>query len=108
MLVKCHDTLVTGLEASFLSLSHKCFGKGLISEDTYKRILELNSINSEKTAQLLLNVKQTIQQRQEMFEEFVNVLDELGASCDHLVEVLKKTKQRLQVRIINSYKHFCL
>ena len=89
--------LVTGLEASYLSLSHQCYGKGLISEGTYKSILELNLTNSEKTARLLLNVKQTIEQKQEMFEEFVNVLDELGA-CEHLVEALKKTKERLQVR----------
>ena len=97
VLVECHDTLVTGLEASFLSLSHKCFGKGLISEGTYKSILELNLTNSEKTARLLLNVKQTIEQKQEMLEKFVNVLDELGASCEHLVEALKKTKERLHL-----------
>ena len=94
--MECHDTLVTALEANFLSLSHKCFGKRLISDDSYKRILELNLTNSEKTARLLLNVKQTIEQKQEMFEKFVNVLDEFDTSCNHLVETLKKTKEHLQ------------
>lgn len=87
--------LVTGLETSFLSLGDKCFSKGLISEGTYKRILELNSTHHEKTAQILLNVKQTIEQKPEMFETFVNVLDELGDCYNHLVEALKRAKERL-------------
>ena len=88
--------LVTGLEENVDSLSHKCYGKRLISEDTYKCIQQLNLTDSQKTARLMLNVKQTIEQKQEMFEEFVNVLDELTC-CDHLIEALKKMKEHLQV-----------
>ena len=96
-LKKCHDTLVEGLEANVLSLSHKCHSKGLIYDDTYKRILELKVLtNSEKAAQLLLDVKKIIKKKQEMFEKFINVLDELTC-CDHLIEALKKMKEHLQV-----------
>ena len=87
MLLECHDTLVTGLEVNVDSLSHKCYGKRLISDDTYK-------CDSKKTAQLMLNVKQTIEQKQEMFEEFIIVLDELTC-CDHLVQELKRKKALL-------------
>ena len=97
MLKKCHDTLVEGLEANVLSLSHKCRSKGLIYDDTYKRILELNVLTkSEKTAQLLLDVKQIVKMKPEMFEKFLNVLDELTC-CDPLIEALKKMKEHLQV-----------
>ena len=94
MLLECHDTLVTGLEVNVDSLSHKCYGKRLISEDTYKCIQQLNLTDSQKTARLMLNVKQTIEQKQEMFEEFIIVLDELTC-CDHLVQELKRKKALL-------------
>ena len=88
--------LVTGLEVNVDSLSHKCYGKRLISEDTYKCIQQLNLTDCQKTARLMLNVKQTIEQKHEMFEEFVNVLDELGPSCNHFVQELKRRKELLK------------
>ena len=94
VLVMCHAKLVAGLESSVSSLSDKCYSKFLISEDTRKAILELNLTNSDKTAKLLLNVKETIKQRPEKYEEFVGVLAE--TTCfEHLVEELRKERSHL-------------
>ena len=94
MLVECHGMLVTGLIAAVASLSVNCYSKSLISEDTHEDILQLNLSSRDKVARVLLNVEQTIEQKREMFEEFVIVLDELTC-CDHLVQELKRKKALL-------------
>ena len=94
VLVKCHAKLVAGLELSVGSLSAKCYSKSLISEDTRKAILELSSTNSDKTAKVLLNVKEIVKQRPELYEKFVEVLVELTC-CDHLVEELRRERALL-------------
>ena len=91
VLVECHSMLVAGLEADIVSMSVKCYSKSLISEDTHKDILELNLSNREKATRVLL---QTIKQKQEMFEEFVNMLDELTC-CNHLIKELRRKKELL-------------
>ena len=92
VLVESHSMLVAGLEGVVGSMSVKCYSKSLISEDTHKDILELNLPNREKVTRVLLNVQQTIKQKQEMFEEFVNMLDELTC-CNHLIEELRRKKE---------------
>ena len=89
--MECHGKLVAGLDAVIGSLSVNCYSKSLISEDTHKDILQLNLSSRDKVTRFLLNVKQTIEQKREMFEEFVIVL----ACCDHLVQELKRKKALL-------------
>ena len=86
--------LVAGLDAAVASLSVNCYSKSLISEDTHKDILQLNLSSRDKVTRVLLNVKQTIEQKREMFEEFVIMLDELTC-CDHSVQELKRKKALL-------------
>ena len=94
VLVECHLMLVAGLEAVIVSMSVNCYSKSLISEDTHKDVLELNLSNCAKATRVLLNVQQTVKQKQEMFEEFVNMLDELTC-CNHLIEELRRKKEFL-------------
>ena len=91
ILVECHDRLVTGLQAAIGTVSSSCFARSLISEDTYKFVLELNITNAEKTRRVLLNVKQTIQQQEEKFQEFVDILHEVSG-CGHLAKELMMKK----------------
>ena len=94
MLVECHGMLVAGLDAVVTTLNVTCYSKSLISEDTHKDILQLNLSSRDKVTRFLLNVKQTIERKREMFEEFIIALDELTC-CDHLVQELMRKKALL-------------
>ena len=94
MLLEYHERLVIGLQSTISSVSASCYSHYLISEDTHRAVLELNLTNADKAIKLLLNVKQTIEQRKDMFQEFIAVLDDFE-SCRHLVEGITNKMETL-------------
>lgn len=80
-----HERLVIGLQNTINSVSSSCYSHYLISEDTLKAVLELNLTNADKATKVLLNVKQTIEQKKDMFGKFISILDNFE-SCQHLAE----------------------
>ena len=70
-----HGRLVSELQNAISSVSGACFSQCLISEDTYKAVLELNLTNADKARKVLLNVQQTVAVDKNMFEKFIAVID---------------------------------
>lgn len=89
LLVSCHDYLVDGLESNLSTLSSNCFSKLLITEDTYKKTMQLqNMTDRDKVRMVLLNVQDTIKENPEKFDYFVTVLKELSCT-EHLLASLQ-------------------
>ena len=83
------DNLISGLKDCIGSLADKCISRNLISDETYRAILELNITKSDKTRKLLMNVKETISRNSGAFAEFLEILDEISG-CEQLVNDLKE------------------
>lgn len=92
VLLEYHDKLVIGLQSTINSVSASCYSRYLISEDTHKAVLELNLTNADKAMKVLLNIKQTIQQKKDMFKEFIDLLYDLEC-CRHLAEEITRKKE---------------
>lgn len=106
VLLEYHDKLVTGLQNTITSLSAACYSQYLISEDTYRAVLELNLTNADKAMKVLLNVKETIEQKVDMFAEFVHVLDNFDC-CTHLAEEIASKRDAL-VKGHLLYNYACM
>ena len=87
--MKMLPKLVTGIKASISTVCDECLSRSLISEDLYESLLQLNASDADKARRVLLNVKQVIALREEKFQEFVEVLREVGG-CVDLAEELNK------------------
>ena len=87
LLVARHDYLADGLEANLSSLTTNCYSRFLITEETYKKTMQLNATDREKVKMVLLDVQQKVKQDPKKFYEFVAVLMELSC-CAHLVASL--------------------
>ena len=88
LLVARHDYLADGLEANLSTLTTNCYSRFLITEETYKKTMQLNATDREKVKMVLLDVQQKVKQDERKFYEFVAVLRELSC-CEHLVASLQ-------------------
>ena len=88
MFRKCFPKLVSCLQPCIYSVADHCLCEGLVSEETYTSILELNMTSADKTRKLLLNIKQTISQVPNAMAKFCCILTEVGG-CDDLVKDLR-------------------
>ena len=82
------DNLISGLQDCIGSLADKCISRNLISDETYRAIIELDITKSDKTRKLLMNVKETTRNSRD-FAKFLEVLDEISG-CKQLVHDLKE------------------
>ena len=87
--IKMLPKLVIGIKASISTVCDECLSRSLISEELYESLLQLNASDADKARRVLLNVKQVVALHEEKFQEFVEVLREVGG-CGHLAEELNK------------------
>ena len=80
LLVRRHDYLANGLETNLSALTSNCYSKFLISAETYKKTMQLNTTDREKVKMVLLNVQQTVKKNTKYFDDFVAVLMDLDCS----------------------------
>ena len=88
---------MTGLQSVISPVASACYSKHLITENTYRHVLEANTGKAER---VLLNVKQSIEEEEGKFQDFVEVLRGVSG-CYHLGDYLvneleKKNNERLQ------------
>ena len=88
MFRKLFPRLVSCLQPCINSVADHCLSEGLVSEETYTSILELNMTSGNMTRRLLMNIKQTISQEPNAMDKLCCILTEVGG-YDSVVKDLK-------------------
>ena len=81
MFRKLFSKFVSSLQPCINSVADHCLSEGLVSEETYTSLLELNMTSADKTRRLLMNIKQTISQEPNAMDKFCCILTEVGGYC---------------------------
>ena len=84
--------LVTAIGDCIHSMSDQCLAKGLLSDSTYRKILQSTGTNDDKARILLLSILSIIEGDHTCFEIFLSALNEslpLG-STNHILSAMKK------------------
>ena len=68
--------LVTAISDNVLSVSDQCLAKGLITESTYKKVLESGGTSEDRARTLLLAVKRSTETDNCCLEVFLGILDQ--------------------------------
>ena len=99
--VQCHAKLVTALSNGPLSISLKLFASGIISEETYERMLLPSAIPQDKATLLVNNVRKMIEINPTSFSKFVSILSEEQWTKD-IVELLQSTLRDIDLAHNNT------
>ena len=84
--------LVTAISDCVLSVSDQCLAKGLITESTYKRVLESGWTSMDRARTLLLAIHNSTETDSRCLEIFLSILDEVlpRASREKLLSDIRK------------------
>ena len=69
--------LVRAISDNILSVSDQCLAKGLITETTYKKVLESGGTSEDRARTLILAVKNSTETDSRCLEIFLSILDEV-------------------------------
>ena len=94
------EELVVAIQSSVNTVADKCLGKGLITEETYNEVIQVDKEKSVKARNLLRNISGGIQEDPSCFDTLLKVLRE--ASCGNVAEKLHHEWKDLENR--GTYK----
>ena len=83
--MRFYPDLVSALMPCVNSVSDYCISVGLISEDTYDNIIQLDLTNKDKARILLSNIRTTLSSNAKAYDDFIIVIEKVDA-CKYLVE----------------------
>lgn len=101
-LVNNSHNIVNKIQHSVNTLSDKCLGKAIVTDETSRKILEQNSTCANKARILLNNVKTAVLSKPELFDKFVTILEE-DQSHEDLGELLRTELQDLKNRKVHTH-----
>ena len=78
--MKRFPDLVSGLDPNIKTLSDHFFSVGLITQDVYEQVIQLNMTTSDKTRMVLLCIKKKIEEDTNSFELLTDVLGEIEST----------------------------